>query len=83
MLFLQFTALDAAPQLRHHRLMEKLCSQCGAAMTCLQEEGCWCAELPHCVPMPQADAQGQGCLCRTCLLAKIESLKESSKANQA
>lgn len=58
--------------------MEKLCAQCGAAMTCKQEPGCWCAELPH-VPMPAGD---EGCLCRNCLLAKIAALKESAKAKQ-
>jgi len=71
--------LDGAPQLRHHRLMEKHCAQCGAAMTCTQEAGCWCAELPH-VPMPADD---EGCLCRDCLLAKIETLQKSDKTKQA
>jgi hypothetical protein len=71
--------LDAAPQLRHHHLVEKLCAQCGAAMTCQQEAGCWCAELPK-IPMPAND---EGCLCRTCLLAKIEALQRAAKSNQA
>ncbi len=48
-------------------------------MTCTQEAGCWCAELPH-VPMPAAD---EGCLCRNCLLAKIEELRKSDKAREA
>src|SRR5258708_7328378 len=63
----------------HHRLVEKQCAQCGAAMTCQQEAGCWCAELPH-VPMPAGD---EGCLCRNCLLAKIEALKNSAKTKEA
>ncbi|HEY6267744.1 MAG TPA: hypothetical protein VIX11_05560 [Candidatus Acidoferrum sp.] len=49
-------------------------------MTCHPEGGCWCAELPHVVPMP---ADAQGCLCRNCLLAKIEALKNSAKAKEA
>jgi hypothetical protein len=44
-------------------------------MTCRPEGGCWCAELPHCVPMPAG--KGEGCLCRNCLLAKMEALKEA------
>ena len=71
--------LDAATQLRHHQSMEKRCAQCGAAMTCMQEAGCWCAELPH-VPMP---AEDEGCLCRNCLLAKIEALQKSRKLREA
>jgi hypothetical protein len=47
-------------------------------MTCKQESGCWCAELPH-VPMP---AEDEGCLCRNCLLAKIEALQNPGKSKQ-
>jgi len=71
--------LDGAAQLRHHRSMETRCAQCGVAMTCKQESGCWCAELPH-VPMP---AEDEGCLCRNCLLAKIEALQNPGKSKQA
>jgi len=71
--------LDAAPQLRHHHLVEKLCAQCGAAMTCQQEAGCWCAELPN-IPMPSND---EGCLCRSCLQAKIEALQRAAKSSEA
>jgi hypothetical protein len=70
--------LDGAPQLGHHRQVEKRCAQCGAAMTCKQESGCWCAELPH-VPMPTDD---DGCLCRNCLLAKIEALQNPAKTKE-
>ena len=79
LLLSKLTSLDGAPQLRHHRLVEKQCAQCGAAMTCQQEAGCWCAELPH-VPMPNGD---EGCLCRNCLLAKIEALKNPCKSKEA
>jgi hypothetical protein len=48
-------------------------------MTCQPEGGCWCAELPR-VPMP---ADTKGCLCRTCLRAKIESLQSSEKRKEA
>jgi len=71
--------LDAASQLRHHRQVETLCAQCGAAMTCKKEPGCWCAELPH-VPMPAGD---EGCLCRNCLLAKIAALQNPAKTKEA
>jgi hypothetical protein len=79
LLLLKLATLDAAPQLRHHRLVEKRCTQCGAAMTCEQQAGCWCAELPH-VPMPADD---EGCLCRNCLLAKIAALQNPGKSKQA
>ncbi|HTB92323.1 MAG TPA: hypothetical protein VK728_05800 [Candidatus Sulfotelmatobacter sp.] len=46
-------------------------------MTCRQAPGCWCAELPHVIPMPAADAQLAGCLCRACLLEKIKAAGES------
>src|SRR6266550_5117329 len=71
--------LDGAAQLGHHRQVETRCAQCGAAMTCKQESGCWCAELPH-VPMP---ADAEGCLCRNCLLAKIEALQNPGKGKEA
>ena len=80
LLRLKLAPLDDAPHLRHHHLVEKLCAQCGAAMTCQQEAGCWCAELPHVVPMP---ADAEGCLCRNCLLAKIESLQKQDVRKKA
>ena len=75
----KLASLDGTQQLRHHRLVEKQCAQCGAAMSCQQDAGCWCAELPH-VPMPAGD---EGCLCRNCLLAKIEALKNLAKTKEA
>jgi len=66
-------------KLRHHRCMETRCAQCGVAMTCQPEGGCWCAELPH-VPMP---TDAEGCLCRNCLLAKIEALQNPGKTKEA
>jgi hypothetical protein len=39
-------------------------------MTCVKEEGCWCADFPHVLPVP--DDPGQGCLCRSCMTAKLE-----------
>jgi hypothetical protein len=76
---LKQATLDAAPQRGHHQQVEKRCAQCGAAMTCQPQGGCWCAELPH-IPMP---ADGEGCLCRNCLLAKIEALHNSAKRKEA
>jgi hypothetical protein len=49
-------------------------------MTCQPEGDCWCAELPPVAPMP---ADSKGCLCRKCLLAKIEALQNSVKAKKA
>jgi len=72
--------LDAPPQLRHYGPVETRCAQCGAAMTCKPEGGCWCAELPPVVPMPP---DAEGCLCRNCLLAKIEALQNSAKTKEA
>jgi hypothetical protein len=71
--------LDRGRQLRHPRLVETRCAQCGTAMTCQPEGGCWCAELPR-VPMP---TDAERCLCRNCLRAKIESLQNSEKQNEA
>jgi hypothetical protein len=48
-------------------------------MTCQQETGCWCAELPK-IPMPAND---EGCLCRGCLMAKIEALQRAAKSKEA
>jgi hypothetical protein len=67
--------LDGASHLRHYSPVETNCAQCGTAMTCKPEAGCWCAELPP-VPMPADD---EGCLCRNCLLAKIEELQNPGK----
>jgi len=60
--------------------METRCAQCGAAMNCQPEGGCWCAELPHVIPMP---TNSKGCLCRNCLLAKIEALQNPAKTKEA
>ena len=48
-------------------------------MSCKPEGSCWCAELPK-VPMP---AEAAECLCRNCLLAKIEALQNSGKTKEA
>jgi len=58
--------------------VETRCSQCNVPMICKQEGGCWCAELPHVIPMPAADAPSSGCLCRACLLEKIKTAGASS-----
>jgi len=71
-------ALDARHTSRHNFMVETRCSQCNAPMTCQKEAGCWCADLPHVIPMPGADAQDAGCLCRACLLEKIKAAGASS-----
>jgi len=49
--------------------MQKLCSQCGAPFECTQAPGCWCADLPHTLPVPTDPAKG--CLCHACLGKKL------------
>jgi len=58
--------------------MQKNCAQCGSAMTCQPEGGCWCAELPH-IPLPP-DLESTGCLCRACLTEKIKAAEASLSA---
>jgi hypothetical protein len=71
----QVAALDDAHHLRDHYFVETKCAQCGAAITCQPEGGCWCAELPK-IPMP---ADAVGCLCANCLRTKIATLQKSSE----
>jgi len=71
--------LDGAHQLRHHRSVQTKCPQCGAAMTCQPEGGCWCAELPR-IPMP---TDAKGCLCPNCLRAKIAALQKLDEGKEA
>ncbi|MGA2649450.1 MAG: hypothetical protein ABSF28_02955 [Terracidiphilus sp.] len=56
--------------------MQTVCSQCKAPMICTKEPGCWCADFPHVLPVP--DDPAKGCLCRTCLTAKLETHALSS-----
>ena len=63
--------------------METLCPQCGASLTCKKEAGCWCAELPNLLPVP--DPGPAACLCLDCLVQKLEAqvaLIDRSKANK-
>jgi uncharacterized protein len=50
--------------------MQKLCATCAAAFECTQAPGCWCAELPHALKVP--DPPTDDCLCPACLRARIE-----------
>jgi hypothetical protein len=59
--------------------METTCSRCGSSMTCGKGQStCWCADLPHIVPMPE---QSAGCLCRTCLQAEIDRLEREARVD--
>jgi hypothetical protein len=49
--------------------MEILCSRCKAQMVCGPEGGCWCAELPHLMRVPEKGTAG--CMCRECLDAEL------------
>ena len=51
--------------------MQTSCSQCNAPMICTKEPGCWCADYPHVLPVPEDPAKG--CLCRSCLTAELEA----------
>jgi hypothetical protein len=51
------------------RVMEILCSRCGVPMVCGPEGGCWCAELPHLMRVPEKGTAG--CMCRECLDAEL------------
>src|SRR5438128_42098 len=55
------------------RAMETFCSQCNTPITCMPEGGCWCAELPNSLPVPEDKTEG--CLCRECLTKKLENLR--------
>ena len=79
LLLSEFVPLDAAARLRHHRFVQTKCAQCGAAMTCQPEGGCWCGELPR-VPMP---IDAKGCLCPDCLRARIAELQKPGVKKEA
>src|SRR5579864_7098244 len=70
----QNLALRGANRIKlRYSCMETNCSRCGSSMTCGKGQGsCWCADLPHVVPMP---AEPAGCLCPRCLQAEIDRLE--------
>jgi hypothetical protein len=39
---------------------------------CVTDGHCWCADLPHAIPL--TDPQRQGCLCPPCLTQRIADL---------
>jgi len=54
------------------KMVEKVCPQCGVAFECRQEAGCWCAEQPWKVPVPEDRSDpAKGCLCPDCLRAVL------------
>jgi hypothetical protein len=67
--------LDGWCYLGHYRPVQTKCPQCGAAMICQPEGGCWCSELPR-VPIP---AGAKACLCSNCLRARIAALHKSAE----
>jgi hypothetical protein len=59
------------------------CSQCGTAFTCgatAGEKTCWCASLPHVLPVPK-EGEARGCLCPTCLQEAVDTLQDKLKEN--
>ena len=54
------------------KVVEKVCPQCGVPFECRQETGCWCAELPWKIPVPEDKRDpAKGCLCPECLRAVL------------
>lgn len=52
-------------------VQDKICQQCGAAFVCGsggQQGQCWCADLPHVVPLGE---EGRDCLCPACLRDRL------------
>jgi len=47
-------------------------------MRCDPGDGCWCAELPHLLPVPEVATKG--CLCRNCLIKQMEQ-REAARPN--
>jgi hypothetical protein len=43
------------------------CARCGTAFDCSLGGGCWCADEPYRLPMP--DTAAEDCLCPACLRA--------------
>jgi len=53
--------------------ISKCCSRCGESFTCglaAGEKSCWCAELPHIMPV---DGAVGDCLCPQCLRGEIDA----------
>ena len=51
----------------------KYCSRCGESFTCglaAGEKSCWCADLPHIMPV---DGDAADCLCPHCLRGEIDA----------
>jgi hypothetical protein len=50
--------------------MITFCAQCNAPMSCDPGHDCWCSNLPYTLPVP---AEGTTrCLCRDCLITKLD-----------
>jgi Leucine-rich repeat (LRR) protein len=52
--------------------METFCSRCRAPLPCEPEKGCWCADFPNILPLP--DDTDKSCLCRECLTAALNAI---------
>ncbi|HZO47838.1 MAG TPA: cysteine-rich CWC family protein [Xanthobacteraceae bacterium] len=55
------------------------CARCGTAFDCSLGGGCWCADEPYRLPMPDSAAQDspQDCLCPACLRAAAAAAGKS------
>lgn len=55
-------------------LANMICSQCKTAFSCTSKKGkCWCFSLPAILPVKK----GQDCLCKDCLINKINAELET------
>jgi len=66
---------------QQHETGARVCPQCGANFTCAVAAGhsqCWCFNLPRIISLDESD--DRGCLCPTCLGAKIEQRLNNQQA---
>ena len=55
-----------------HKNMSTECSQCHALLACSSDQHCWCIALPNILPLTRDNT----CLCRSCLITKINTFLE-------
>ena len=59
--------------------VNSVCGRCGAEFHCgcvAGEASCWCAALPHAMPLPPGESY---CMCPPCLAEKVQDLAESRR----
>ncbi len=69
------------PETSAHDIGNRQCPQCGIAFICEMAAGqsqCWCFNLPRIISIDESD--DRGCLCPTCLGAKINQQLNDQQA---